>query len=838
MKGEHMKSLNGVRAPRTAGRGWFACVVCTGVLTVCAETLTWTGAAGDGLWNTTSVNWKDESDNPTAWVQGSAAIMTISASGTISLDENITISNSFSVAASSTEIGLHTENGSTLTLVGDPFAVSTQKATSQGLYFYLDVSAAGVIVKRGAPPLGFRGKKADLWGGLTVYEGQVRCNVPIDTHGRDIVMENNSNFIVEANDITITNRIVVKHGSDVYLNGLSSFNPVFTRLSTKGGDADVIRIGRTSDSGWSATLTLADDSDPIGYFSIFNKGTLGVNGGLLKMSPASARVFYGGHTGSYTDPYPVKIGADGLKIDSNGAPALRLGWPIVINGGLFVTNVVERENEPGVCGFPNGSVEENTSGWTMETGTSTQGQGSLRAAMDTTWFGPANSAYWTPYGSYAIRTRAGNTLKTTVRIPEDGDWSFVFGLGCRDGNSGHSSTITVHLDMGTDHEQTHVFAPRSAQYPFEDVMTAPMTLAAGEHAFAITVQRSATDSQWAGLNFDGFRIAKVVVAPNAPIEKTGDGTLILDSNFPAAVSVVKVTDGELQVDDIDLNAQELQIAAGGRFALGGGNVISNTPITVAGTLALSNLGAENLVPNGNFESPTRTSGWGLNDESFTGWTWEKIGGTSMKSGYFCSENTLPGGSSKVFPDPTCAAMMRQSTKLKRTITVPSAGTYRLEFLHGARSGYDAMALAVEIVQNGVTRRIATYPADPSLRSLNFDQRVESVELESGTCELVFWSDPEGVVDKSTGGPLNFIDRVVLRKEMSAVPVVASRVDFTQGATIDLDLHGGAKLHIEDVYVDGVKINGGRAMLQAAGVTVTGTGSILVGRPVGTQVMVR
>jgi hypothetical protein len=86
------------------------------------------------------------------------------------------------------------------------------------------------------------------------------------------------------------------------------------------------------------------------------------------------------------------------------------------------------------------------------------------------------------------------------------------------------------------------------------------------------------------------------------------------------------------------------------------------------------------------------------------------------------------------------------------------------------------------------------------------------------------------------GSIVFIDDVNMCRKSAAPGAVGGVINMESGSVLDLDFDG--TVEIGKLFVDGEKINGGKAALNRAGVTVTGSGRVRAGDIPGIHVIVR
>lgn len=107
--------------------------------------------------------------------------------------------------------------------------------------------------------------------------------------------------------------------------------------------------------------------------------------------------------------------------------------------------------------------------------------------------------------------------------------------------------------------------------------------------------------------------------------------------------------------------------------------------------------------------------------------------------------------------------------------------------------------------------------------------------------LVTWAGLAALAEESsftvtTNGTMFFVDDVSLSPVTAIGDVQDVTVNLARGSTLRLE--NVYPVHIQNVTVDGVPVNGGRGALRAAGLTITGAGKLNVGEPLGVMILLR
>ena len=174
------------------------------------------------------------------------------------------------------------------------------------------------------------------------------------------------------------------------------------------------------------------------------------------------------------------------------------------------------------------------------------------------------------------------------------------------------------------------------------------------------------------------------------------------------------------------------------------------------------------------------------------------------------------------------AYMRRNTTMSQTVEVPADGLYEVSFLQGCRNSYNSCRIPLTLAIDGTVvvsnaSRTAYYDFERSTARVNLTAGEHTLTFATG-----YWSDIFAML---------FIDDVRLTSVDGTNELEGNALAFSSGATLDLQnaepvyLAGG-------VTVDGRAVKGSEKALRRAGVTVTGPGSIQIGPPQGTMVLVR
>ena len=317
--------------------------------------------------------------------------------------------------------------------------------------------------------------------------------------------------------------------------------------------------------------------------------------------------------------------------------------------------------------------------------------------------------------------------------------------------------------------------------------------------------------------------------------KTGDGRLRMESMTCNPGAVFAVEDGSLALSCNSFGATA-NVADGATLEMLP-SLLSGSTVNVAsgGTLAVADVG-DNLVENGDFEadaisgySAMNPSGWTRSLTDDTG-TYNNLNGDGVqKAGSALSEN---GPSSAEEWGPR-TAYMRNYTKLEQAITIPETGLYRVSFAQSVRKDtYDGQYISHRMrtsMKIGGDEVLAVGPFDEA----NYDYTRFSavVALEAGDTVLSF--DTTGTEVKRNGAML-FIDDVRVERFGAADDISNGSVNLASGAVLSLSNEN--RMRVRNFFVDGNAVTGGKSAIEAAGVTVVGSGRIVVGAPAGMTII--
>lgn len=777
-------------------------------LTAVSDVQTWNAENHvDTKWNTTSENW----DAGSVWVNGNSAVFPSGGAPT-HVSEEIRLSGL--TTQQSAERKVYAENSGKLVFEGDTPAIGSSGAGV--FYLQLPVESdsqlsivSGTVGLTGANvlPNGCR-----ISGSPTA----LRINSEASLGVGDVVMESDSALWTTVSGLDITNRIV--QNGLAYGGALIGGSPTFRRIGTTSANSShAFGFGRISGGTSSAVLSLADDSEGIGYFAIRGNFSLAVNGGTVKARADSSSPFFRNWSGESYWNHEISVGRDGFVFDSNGA-STKLDLGATLKFGQTSETVT---NNGAVCStaYANPSVESNLTGWTL---------GKLEGATQSSsrqnnGSGFCNDeAYYTKDGSWFIALRCYNYADTTINVPEAGLWRLACDIGHRPGGyTGYTIPVTITVDMGTENEQTYVIPSRGNAHPFTYCETCPFALEAGEHTVRYATGNVSTGSNLSTVHLDAFRIVKadVVTHDLSQFVKKGAGTLTvatLETDGRVAVS-----NGTLRLVGPELVGAKMDVATGATLELCAGSVTDAQMTVAAGATLRFSCDIMNYINNGSFETPV-TSGYSDGMGGSTGWS--QIRNNDGYSSGIQRNGSAMSTDSAATPEGDQTAYVRaRGGVIYQTFNLASAGTYRLSFLQAQRWNYKGKLTTVVSIDN---TDVLSLPPEASAQN-EFHRYSTDVSLNAGEHTVKF---------TVTGGNANsemFIDDIRL-VDMSVPPtsIAGGRMDLSSGSILDLQNFTLLEIPKGVLFVDGVPVVGKKTDLESAGVTVIGDGQIRVGPPSG------
>ncbi len=745
-----------------------------------------------------------------------------SASLTISVTDDVQLRN---LMMTQTSPGVTwNDGGGSLTFVSDEANPTNYiTITKDGLHAEMNarVNCAGPLVKDGGGVIRLYNGGNNLTGGVVVERSQLRFGPSGSIGPCTVTVLGNSTLFSDATsapDVKYVESDQAFMGSTGYMLTIKNVGVTADNVSRKFG------IGRSNDNSCKITLALTEpESEGIGQYVVRGGGMdLTFDGGTVKASPKTSDVFFN-TTGNMT---PVaRVTNNGVTFDTAGADT-ELGLALAFDGPKAITNVVETV-EPQNWSFETGSF----SSWSVNAGgvnETSSVQNNTSAFMNDS----ANNhveAFCTTNGSRFAVLRRYASITQTVSLPTAGLWRVAYERGCRPNTGYPAQALSLTVSLGGDANATVSPAqPSVAAYPFRRETTDLFELEAGSHVLKFT--SGPHDKANYAVLLDAIRLERCELepVPVGALVKTGVGSLAVTNLVTDGL--VAVSNGTLTVRQATLDGTPVEVAAGGTLELYA-TKLTNAVVNVAsgGTLRLRDGDGKNFVANGSFEDNKLAAAEFLAYSSVSrprGWTMS-----------YDVSSDIPGiqangsGMSTRGPDTEygrTTAYLRQQARLQQTVTVPIDGTYEVSFMHACRFGYNSYTIPLTCLIDGVV------VASNGTRTANygFERSTTRVDLTAGEHTLMFSTGSSSVLYAAI-----FIDDVRLMPVEGTNTLDGNALAFASGAT--LDLQNAEQVYIAGgVTVDGRAVKGTVNALRRAGVTVTGPGSIQIGPPQGTTIIIR
>lgn len=678
-------------------------------------------------------------------------------------------------------------------------------------------------------------------GGTVLYASQVR---PIrnDVFGTGpITVGQGSQFVLtDASSMDFTNKFVFSAESGWALGSDDRDLIVHSLGSTVASPC--ANFGRGG--GNLATVSLAlDGEDNEALDRIRLRGNLNLNilDGTVFRATANAHSPYFVETDA--GPTTAKVLGD-FAFDAAEGADTELGLPLNLDKTFVTTNVLE------TVAVSNGSFEDGVTGWNSAVTTGKPGNGIPGVIANgsdtcTTWLGSGNT---TPYGSKFYGIRSGQAIWTTapIQIETAGSWLVNFAYATRPNNNGDKVDMYVTLSNTTERTEQTVMLRRNGYHTFRDASAGPFDLKAGAYVLKIENgwDQTADSPNYSAMNYDNFSLARYEVVSNGvSFAKTGAGRLTC-SNLIAKDASIRVQGGSLQLADSSIDDSRMTVTAGATVTLRGGSYGQGTTVdvTAGATLAFAEVVPGNLVKNPGFEIYASVQSQDKNLNSFIPTDWTAVAVITNANNKTPEGNMYPAGRQgyggnvtangpSLADGGTYSVAVREQCRLSQSVRLPAKGSYRLSFWYAKRKNYsDGMVLypAFDAVHDVDDALDMLTPSNES-----FAKYEKLVDLEAGDHVLSFYVDGTW---KSGTGPVCFIDNVELCRVVPVGDVTDATFDLKTGSTLQLD--NIQPIHIQDFRVDGVKIDGSKSAIRAAGVTVEGDGAIRVGDKLGLVILFR
>lgn len=584
-----------------------------------------------------------------------------------------------------------------------------------------------------------------------------------------------------------------------------------------------MKLGRTGSGYCKVGLSLTGaESEPLDRILTQGATDVTMDGGTIKIAAeAQSPFFQDDNKGAYAKNYAVTPA--GVTMEVVGGAKVELGINPVFRS--TTETVVAETYVPSNNSFENGETDwsyTSRNEFGEYSGIYTNG-----SAFDT----DGETAYTTTNGTHYLMLRRAADLTRKVNLPSAGKWRLTYEVGSRP-SGGYSLDMTTDVKIDGTTIYTHPGFPAHAdRHTFRRVETPVVELAAGEHTLTLSQRDSGRGS--GSQNYDFFVFERMEdVTHVATLKKTGAGTLVVGD---LSVGNLAVSEGTLAVKDGTLQDMSVTVSDGTLEAIGM-QLSDETSVTVSanGTLAFSACDGMNLLSNGRFEADGNSVRDATKKGTISGgWTFETMTETDLNG----SGSGLQGNGGNVSANgPTTpdsagpmTAYLREDSRVRQTFRVARTGKCRLSFLKSCRSVLYSSTMPLSVKIDGKQVLSSNSSTGGEYTAFSVD-----VELTEGEHTLAFeTAEPSTRV---SAGAMVFIDDVMLQALTVQPELSAGVVRMTRGAKLRLD--NEEKVVIGNFFVDGNRINGRKAEIESAGVTVIGNGQIRVGDVPGMVVIVR
>lgn len=628
--------------------------------------------------------------------------------------------------------------------------------------------------------------------------------------------------------------------TDKSATGAGSVTLTSVKSTEKVNGFNRVLVGRSSNSAYAkACLSLTGaDSEPFDRLDVDGNTQVTFDDGTIQV-PATAANPFVRLTATGTDKTFV-VGPRGVAFDTAEGVDVSLGVSPTFAGAMKVTNYVSSvEIEKG--SFEGSTTSAATNGWnsTVNEWDEKSQRGKNTEAFVTATRDGVTRNWTTPFGDYYYHLRRGATLSREVPVSEAGLWRLSFWSGCRPPNNsstGYSQKITTTVLI----DETVVLTIPAVTsmddlYPFKEFKTEAVPLTAGTHTIKLVHSGSCPTSS-GGKNYDYFVLERCEESTvDGGFVKKGVGRLTVDDI--TTPSPVTVSAGSLFLAGTTLDDAVATVADGAKLELAAPTLTDGAKVTVVagGTLVLRD-DSDNLVANGSFETPTTEN---YSTKFSSDWTRSLTDEPSAQHGNkdgagIRSDSSTAMTAPENAPDGTQVAYLRNYTKIAQTLKVDRTGAYRLSFSQSVRSGssfkgsYTKLCMHARIDGSEILSA-GPFPDEPEYAYKSFER---IVQLEAGEHVLSF--DVTG--DSTTSGIMLYLDAVKLVPYVGVRDIDVGELHLASGSTLKLDYDG--KMHVQNVFVDDVKVNGGKSALVNAGVMVSGPGRLSVGDKLGGLILMR
>ena len=740
-----------------------------------------------------------------------------------------------------------------LVMTGAVFAAENASVTTNGTEVTIDVSGGyssvftvtdvygsdiTKVIKTGKNIVEYAPAEAATFQALEVRCGQFRVRRADQLGVGTITLNDGATLMIPVADVKVGNKVVFGIGSYAAAYDGDDAKVALTSVgSSQAAPNRWVTLGRTGIGYCKVGLSLTGaDSEAMDRIVVQGATDLTLDGGTVKVAAeALSPFFYDANGGSLTKNYTVTT--NGVTVDVAAGADVALGIsPVFPAVRTVTTNVV------AAAEIENGGFSSNLAGWTIDTSKNAQGSGikSNGQGFDTSkeagW-----EAAWTTTNSPYLMIRVDQSFSRTITVPSDGLWRVVYDQGCRPGRNYYSMNMTTVVSVVENSDViglTSFLAPtdQAKRYGFKRFETVPVEMVAGR-SYTLRVdlnQGVSTYDANKSMNFDSFFLEKVEVVESVvsgTLTKTGAGTLGISGIADATLAVAA---GTVKVEKETLDGLSVTVG-GGTFAAGSIQMSADSVVNVAadGILRLYSPDYVNELVNGDFEADGSYTDI-VGKEQITGWTFVKIQNTHLNvNGSGLQGNG--GNCSKEAPwTPESAGpvtvYLREDSKVSQTFTLDQGGTYTLSFLKACRGVLFSATMPVRVMLDDSTEIFSSTDNSKD----GYERFEVELQLAAGPHTISFETGEPSTRDSV--GAMVFIDDVRLLRTLPPEELTTGEVRLVSGSTLQLD--NASKVTIRNLFVDGVRVNGGRKALEDAGVTVTGSGAIRVGEPLGLMMIFR
>ena len=686
-------------------------------------------------------------------------------------------------------------------------------------------------------------------GGTTVNVNQLRFRNPCAFGTGPVVLNCDGGAFLNFDwkeGVDLTNKVV--YSAQEWAMGLGDYNLTLHALGSTLSPA-LGYLGRASGSKCLISLALdSTENDPLDGIVLRGAQTMNIDGGIFK-AKASAQPDYFTLNNPSTDSIKTKVSDKGFAIDVAEGGSTRFGIPLAIDNPPVVTTNMTVWGEPS-----NNSFEDGSTGWTLNKGEITSSP-AIVANSNTSWiFADTDNVsfdrFRTKFGTNQLAIRGGNNVVShSFSVSKSGEAYVTFWMTSRpsksgsDYNSDHLAVDVTLTPEGSGAAQTITLPGRpqnlSQTYGYLQYCIGPFSVVPGDYRITLKVEKGDATSK--ALFFDLVQLCKLDVTTNlTTVAKTGAGVVTFDDlNFSRGLLAVR--GGELRFGDSRLTDMSAEVSAGATFAVGAAATFDNAVVKVPADATLRFVGPieTNLIRNPSFEEDAITTASGYDYIKPTGWDPKVVESNPQNSyqPYFCQVN----GSTLSETSPWTSAgtqtvALREKVCLKQTFTAARAGAYRIAFTYACRDWPSTnLRLHASIDHDGdkiaLTEDGGLVPSSKAFSSFS-----AVVELAAGNHELRFDADGDDTEAKGRGMVVLIDDVLVAESRSVDADFAGARFELKSGSTLRLD--NPERVTVDEFYVDGVRLSGGKSAIRKAGVTVVGNGSIHVGDAVGMTILLR